>query len=603
MNQRTWQKIEELFNAALELPSEKRGEFLEMSCAGESELKNEVATLLAEAETEDSFMEKPYLSLGIALFHQEKGESLAGEKIGRYKIVSLLGEGGMGEVYLAEDLSLNRLAALKLLPAYLIEDDESIVRFQKEALAASAISHPSIAHIYEAGIEGDRRFIAMEYVEGITLRDLLRQKKLNVIAALDIVIQTANALVAAHQAGIIHRDIKPENIMIRPDNYIKVLDFGVAKLITDGQSQNFSNLQNYSFKDTVPGLVMGTVNYASPEQIRGKNVDYRTDIWSLGVVLYEVLTGAKLFEKADSKKALTKILKAKIPLASKILSESGYDDELERILTKALMKSPNKRYQSIEEFDDDLKKLKQNLEFNRQVSFTQTSTGKILSNDTNTNEQTKNSTFLIRTLQVWNKQSLLRKALLVACLTVLLTFSFGFSAQYLRGFYANKSQNSKSFPPESRGRMQISNLFSTTRKPNGAIKSVGFSPDSKSIAFTLLGTDSSDIYVESLEQGKPNKITDGNWKNQSPVWSPDGQSLAFVSDRDNKIGIWTVPFSGGNPVFQTSLEDVKFCYLRKWSNDGKRIFYEYCKKLYTIELDSGQVSEIPLSEADIAGDF
>jgi serine/threonine protein kinase len=604
MKQADWQKIEELFNAALELPPEKRNEFLEMLCAGESEIEKEVKTLLAKAETNDGFLHKPIFSLGIALFRQEKGEAFLGEKIGRYKIVKLLGQGGMGKVYLAKDLTLNRLAALKLLPAYLVEDDGSIVRFQKEALTASAVSHPSIAHIYEAGIEENQRFIAMEYVEGITLRDLLNKQKIDVITAFDIIIQTGNALIASHQAGIIHRDIKPENIMIRPDGYIKVLDFGVAKLLTDGQSQNPSHLQNYSFKDTIPGLVMGTVNYASPEQIQGKKVDYQTDIWSLGVVLYEVLTGLKLFEKKDSRKASAKILKVKLPLASKILSESGYDDELKKILTRALMKNPKKRYQSVEEFNNDLKQLKQNLEFKRQFSSAKTSTKKILSDDTNTNEQTKSFTFLIRTRQFWKNQSPSRKALLAAGLISLLTFTIGFSAHYPSQFYPDKSQNLKPFSPDSRSRLQISNLFSTIRKPNGAIKNISFSPDSKLIAFTLFGNDSSDIYVKQVEKGEqPNKMTDGKGKNQSPIWSPDGQKLAFVSDRDNRSGIWTVPYSGGTPVFQNSLEDIKFCHLRKWSNDGKRIYYEYCKKLYTIELDSGKVSEIPLPEADIAGDF
>lgn len=601
MNQATWQKIEELFNAALELPPEKRSEFLKVSCPGDFEIKNEVKELLAETEREDSFLGKPFLSMGMILLDKERGKSLLGEKIGRYKIVELLGKGGMGEVYLAEDLSLNRLAALKLLPAYLVEDDESVVRFQREALAASAISHPSIAHIYEAGTEGDRRFIAMEYVEGITLRGLLKQTKLDTVTALEIVIQTANALVAAHQAGIIHRDIKPENIMIRPDGYIKVLDFGVAKLITDGQSQNVSNLQNYSFKDTVPGLVMGTVNYASPEQIRGKNVDCRTDIWSLGVVLYEVLTGFKLFEREASNKALARIFKAKLPLASKILPGKKHDEKLKRILTRSLAKSPKRRYQSVEEFDNDLKKLKQSLEFDRQFSFTE----KILSDGAaHTNEQTKNPTFSIRTKQFWNKQSLSRKTLLAVCLISLLTFGFGTSAQYFRRVYTSKPQRSESFSTESRGKLQISELFSAIRKSNGAISDVSFSPDGKVIAFSLSGNDFSDIYVKQVEGGELVKITDGKWRNQSPIWSLDGQRLAFVSNRDNKSGVWTIPYSGGTPVFQTSLENVALtCYLRKWSNDGKRIYYESCKKLYTIELDSGKVSEIPLPEAEIVGDF
>ncbi len=229
MNQAKWQKIEELFNAACELPKEKQSAFLDSVCK-DDELRSEVESLLKNAEKEDSFLGKPNLSLGLTILNEEKKHLLIGKKIGRYQIACLLGEGGMGEVYLAEDLQLNRQVALKLLPAYLVEDNESVARFQKEALAASAISHPNIAHIYETGIEGNSRFIAMEFVEGTTLRELIKQKKLDVVAALDIIWQTANALASAHQAGITHRDIKPENIMIRRDGYVKVLDFGIAKL-------------------------------------------------------------------------------------------------------------------------------------------------------------------------------------------------------------------------------------------------------------------------------------------------------------------------------------------------------------------------------------
>lgn len=611
MNQKTWQKIEEIFNAALELPPEKRNKFLEVSCAGQSEIENEVKTLLAKAETEDGILEKTFLSLGIALFNQEKDKSLLGEKIGHYKIITLLGQGGMGEVYLARDLNLNRLTALKLLPAYLIEDEESVLRFQKEAFTASAISHPGIAHIYEAGIKGNRRFIAMEYVEGITLRERLNKKKIDVITALDIVIQTGSALSAAHKSGIIHRDIKPENIMIHPDGYIKVLDFGVAKLITDGQSRNASGLQDYSFKDTVPGLVMGTVNYASPEQIRGKKVDYRTDIWSLGAVLYEALTERKLLEKEDSNKTLTKVLKTKLtkifkaesPLASKILSEAGHDNELKKILNRALAKNPEKRYQSVEEFDNDLRRLKQNLEFSRQFSSNEISTEKILP-AARTNEQNKHSAFLVVTKEFWNRQSLSRKVSLVVCLIGLITFSLGSSAQYFNRFYAGKPQKFESFSLASRLRLQVSTLFTTIRKPNGVITDVSFSPDGKLIAFSLSGNDSSNIYVKHVEKDELIKITDGEWKNQSPVWSLDGQRLAFVSNRDNKSGIWTVSSSGGTPVFQTSLDDAGLtCYLRKWSNDGKRIYYESCKKLYSVELDSAQVTEMFVPELEMVGNF
>jgi serine/threonine protein kinase/tetratricopeptide (TPR) repeat protein len=442
MNQTTWQKIEDLFNAAIELPSEKRSAFLESACPDENEIKNEVKALLTKAEMEDSFLEKPSISLGMNLLSQEKGKSLLlDEKIGRYKILKLLGEGGMGEVYLAEDLSLHRLVALKLLPAYLIEDDESVIRFKKEALAASAVSHPNIAHIYEAGIENKRRFIAMEYVEGSTLRDLLKQKKINLITALDIALQIANALVAAHSAGIIHRDIKPENIMLRTDGYVKVLDFGVAKLsdVQTNSSINFSS--KISLINTTPGMVMGTIGYISPEQLQHKNSDFGSDIWSLGVVLYEMLAGRKPFEGKTPEEIGKAILKKNPPSISFSAINTGDEITLKSIIAKTLQKEVRKRYQSATELAADIKKLKQNFEFNQQYFSAELPINGISSDNFETAKYSQNSTFLTKTKEYWKNQSVSRKTLLIAALIGLMTFSFGISAQYFGTSFVNK-------PPE-----------------------------------------------------------------------------------------------------------------------------------------------------------
>ena len=450
MNQASWQKIEELFNDALEITSEKRSEFLEAACIGESELKDEVAALLAKAEREDSFLENPALSLGMTLLHREKGKSLLGEKIGRYKIGKLIGEGGMGEVYLAEDLSLNRPVALKVLPEYLVKDEESIVRFQKEALAASAISHPNIAHIYEAGIEENRRFISMEYVEGITLRNLLKQKNLDVLTALDIALQTANAVSAAHSAGIIHRDIKPENLMLRTDGFVKVLDFGVAKLSEVHQPTASNAISpEMSLINTTPGMVMGTIGYISPEQLQNKKVDVRADIWSLGIVLYEMLAGQKPFEGKTAQEIGQAILKDNPVSVSLSTIRSEDESSLQKIITKSLQKNAVKRYESASDLAIDLKAIKQKLEFNRQFSTAEIPTNKILSEGANTAGQWQNSTFLTKTKQFWNQQSFSRKGLLVATLIGVLTFGIGLSAQYFdRSYSVNSPGQAVSANPE-----------------------------------------------------------------------------------------------------------------------------------------------------------
>src|SRR6266540_508517 len=208
------------------------------------------------------------------------------EVISHYRILKKLGEGGMGEVYLAQDIKLDRKVALKLLPMATTGDEDRFRRFQQEANAASALNHPNILTIYEIGEEDSLHFIATEFIDGVTMREHVWQKRMKPSEVLEIAIQIASALSAAHEAGITHRDIKPENIMLRRDGYVKVLDFGLAKLT----EQKSSDSEAPTMVRTLPGMVMGTIKYMSPEQARGLEVDARTDIWSLGVVLYEILT-------------------------------------------------------------------------------------------------------------------------------------------------------------------------------------------------------------------------------------------------------------------------------------------------------------------------
>src|SRR5205085_8027693 len=203
---------------------------------------------------------------------------------------SLIGVGGMGEVYLARDERLGRRAALKLLPANLTTDETQLSRFKAEARSASALKHPNILTVYEIGREGNRQFIATEFIEGITLRASLTRERMNLHDALEIAVQVASALAAAHETGVVHRDIKPENIMLRPDGYVKVLDFGIAKL-TERLASDLDEVGTTAVLQTRPGLVLGTAHYMSPEQTRGQKVDARSDIWSLGVVLYEMVGG------------------------------------------------------------------------------------------------------------------------------------------------------------------------------------------------------------------------------------------------------------------------------------------------------------------------
>jgi serine/threonine protein kinase/Tfp pilus assembly protein PilF len=284
---------------------------------------------------------------------------LIGQSIGHYQIESLLGVGGMGEVYLARDERLGRKAALKLLPHSLTTDEAQLSRFKNEARSASALNHPNILTVYEIGAEGNRQFIATEFIEGITLRASLAGGRINPHAALEIAVQVASALAAAHEAGVVHRDIKPENIMLRPDGYAKVLDFGIAKL-TEQRPASDDQVETAAVLQTRPGFVLGTAHYMSPEQARGQKVDARSDIWSLGVVLYEMVAGSPPFRGETPSDCIASILTTEPPPLSGVLQDVSL--KLESILQKALRKNSDERYQTIKEMLADLRNLKGELE-------------------------------------------------------------------------------------------------------------------------------------------------------------------------------------------------------------------------------------------------
>jgi serine/threonine protein kinase len=270
MNVERFRLIESLYHSALALDGAQREAFLEQACAGDEDLRRELLRLLASAESADSFLEEPAVSLGMAVMNFEH-ESLVGQAVGGYHLTELLGSGGMGDVYLARDPRLRRPVALKLLRSDLTGDDSRVRRFEQEARAASAIPHPNVAHIYEIGGAEGRHYIAMEYVPGRTLRKELEGGATGAARALDIALQVLAALGAARRAGVIHRDIKPENIMLLEEGYVKVLDFGLAKLTERKASGALHETPPAaSSLHTEPDLLMGTSYYMSPEQVRDR---------------------------------------------------------------------------------------------------------------------------------------------------------------------------------------------------------------------------------------------------------------------------------------------------------------------------------------------
>src|SRR5262247_2447824 len=357
MNPDRWRQIGQLYHTALELESAARVAFLDASCGDDYELRREVETLLHAHEHADGFIAGKVAGVVAEMAAQQRTTSFVGRSLGHYQTLSLIGAGGMGRVYLAEDTRLGRKVALKLLPAAFTQDKERVRRFKQEARAASSLNHPNILTIHEIGEastgEGGAHYIVSEFVEGETLRAMLRSGGLGVGKATAIAEQVAGALSVAHEAGIVHRDIKPENVMARPDGLVKVLDFGLAKLTEaptrPADSEASTNLS------TAPGIVMGTVSYMSPEQARGQKVDLRADIFSLGVVIYEMIAGRRPFEGATMSDVIAALLTAEPPLLGQYRAEATA--ELEQVVRKCLAKDREARYQSAAELIVELKTL------------------------------------------------------------------------------------------------------------------------------------------------------------------------------------------------------------------------------------------------------
>jgi eukaryotic-like serine/threonine-protein kinase len=352
MNLERYRQIDALAEAALQVESSRRQEFLQRACGSDQDLLERVSALLRGYETSQDFLDEPAFEAwarDVAAIAAEP--SLAGRRVGRYLITSRLGAGGIGEVWLAEDTELARQVALKFLSPDLAGDSEQARRFRREARAASSQNHPNLVTIYDIGEFEGRQFIAQEYICGKTVRETLAAGPIAVETAADIAMQAAAGLRAAHAAGIIHRDIKPENIMIRPDGVVKVVDFGIARF-TDESIEGDHHLSSGL---TRPGTILGTARYMSPEQARGLPVDGRSDIFSLGVVLYEMLAGAAPFNGSTPSDVLAAILTLDpTPLSQNVRNVPA---EFERIVQRCLAKDPAGRYAEVSALEQDLKRL------------------------------------------------------------------------------------------------------------------------------------------------------------------------------------------------------------------------------------------------------
>jgi len=337
-----WERLAELFNAALSRPPAGRAAFLDASCEGDAALRGEVESLLRAHDRSGEFLERPAADIGPALIEDDVEPLAAGQQLGPYLIKEQIGRGGMGVVYLAEDTRLGREVALKMLPPGFTRDEMRRERLRIEARAAATLSHPAIATLYALEEIGSTLFLTFEFVRGSTLREIAEERALPPRAVVDLGVEIARALAAAHAKGIVHRDLKPDNLIVSDSGGVKVLDFGIARFErgTPGAGRRL----------TESGALLGTPAYMSPEQVDGKDADFRSDLFSLGVVLYELVAGTHPFEATTPLSTAARVLAAEPPALSE--QNPVVPKELDRIIRKCMRKEPSERYQSTADLVD-----------------------------------------------------------------------------------------------------------------------------------------------------------------------------------------------------------------------------------------------------------
>jgi serine/threonine protein kinase/tetratricopeptide (TPR) repeat protein len=359
MTPERWQQIERLYYAALERSPDDREAFLDSACASDEGLRHEVASLVAAGDRIGSFLEPPT----DALMADPPRPPPIGELLGHYRVLSLLGRGGMGEVYLGEDTTLGRKVAVKVLPPEFTSHPQRLRRFEREARAVSALNHPNIITIHEIGQADGVRYLVTEYIEGETLRQRIEHGPLELSSTLEIASQVASALTAAHAAGIAHRDIKPENVMVRPDGLVKVLDFGLAKLtertapseVEAGPVPNDCQIPIPGSLRTATGMMMGTLGYMSPEQLNAEEAHAPSDIFSFGCVLYEMVTGQRAFAGQTPTETMAAILRADPPKID--IYDRALPPGLEKLIRRCLEKDPARRFQSARDLSFALREI------------------------------------------------------------------------------------------------------------------------------------------------------------------------------------------------------------------------------------------------------
>jgi len=594
MTPERFQLISEIYHQALRCNPENRDAFLNQQCARDPDLREQVESLLsggkgAEAQLLSMAMNEAVRRLSEETPRQleslpkqttrplvdlsgERSHSLVGQTLDHYQILSFVGAGGMGEVYRARDIKLGREVAIKLLLRSFSSANEEL-RFEREARAASALNHPNILTIHEIEEVDDHRFMVCEFIEGETLRQRLAKGRLPISQAVDVAIQIASALSAAHSAGIVHRDIKAENVMLRRDGLVKVLDFGLAKLNEASITPGTHDQSTVEYFQTHSGVVLGTSSYMSPEQARGLLVDSRSDIWSLGVVFYEMVAGSLPFKGATQSDVLVSVLSGE---PEKLISEEASRTKLKQVIDKALKKNRDERYQTAGEFANDLRQLQIDLE--------------------RKGNKTKGHGQGFPSMLNFGRGAMY--ALLVGVIVVL-----GIAAYNLVGRSPAVSR-----PPA----LKISPF--TTFK--GREQQPTFSPDGNQIAFAWTGDKGNnfDIYIKLVNSdGRPLQLTSDPADDIYPAWSPDGQQIAFVRHVGPDISIFTVPVLGGPERKLYSGTSAFFSLYEfgnalSWSPDGKYLAFsgqpnrQQPNRIFLLSLETLEARELTNPPEGFLGD-
>ena len=511
-----WEKIERVFQQVLDADEDHRAAILEQSCAGDESLRREVESLLHHHNQARSFIENPVFAATGKAAGAPARRKLAGATIAHYRVVEEIGGGGMGVVYRAEDTKLGRIVALKFLPDNRTADAASLERFHREARAASALNHPNICTIYDIEDFEGEKFIAMEYIEGRTVAELISGRPLEVETIAKIGMQTGEGLAAAHSKGIVHRDIKPGNIIVTASGLVKILDFGLAKLLqSDSQSMPTGSL-------TQTGAVSGTVPYMSPEQLRGRGVDLRSDIFALGSVLYEMATGRRPFLGEMLAEVIDQILNSPPPAPRHV--NGKLPEKLEEIILKCLEKDPEDRYQGAKEIAVDLRR-------------------------------TIAPSAITRTTTIGRAGKKKNQVL---------AWAIGAAGILAVTIAAWVMLHRETVTTPSTSWEQLTDFPDSATSP-------ALSPDGHMLTFirgpsTFVGP--GDVYIKFLAGGEPLPLTNDGQGKQDPVFSPDGSRIVYTTG-PLPYDLWSVLVTGGKPQLV-----MRNAGTLSWTGNGRVIFSE-----------------------------